>query len=96
MVWDSIPQAVGQSFISVAFHRVYNISWESLPVVLRGTTRDNRVCGSHTTLLSLPSNKHGSAAEFEVFHLMTRILDATNSLCFPLPPGESWLFGCLV
>ncbi|XP_040591100.1 gamma-secretase-activating protein isoform X4 [Mesocricetus auratus] len=66
---------------------VYNISWESLPVVLRGTTRDNRVCGSHTTLLSLPSNKHGSAAEFEVFHLMTRILDATNSLCFPLPPG---------
>ncbi|XP_060229927.1 gamma-secretase-activating protein isoform X2 [Meriones unguiculatus] len=32
-------------------------------------------------------NDRGSAADFEVFHLMTRILDATNSLCFPLPPG---------
>ncbi|XP_051030778.1 gamma-secretase-activating protein isoform X2 [Phodopus roborovskii] len=32
-------------------------------------------------------NNHGSVADFEVFHLMTRILDATNSLCFPLPPG---------
>ncbi|XP_051008058.1 gamma-secretase-activating protein [Acomys russatus] len=32
-------------------------------------------------------NNHGSAADFEVFHLMTRVLDATNSLCLPLPPG---------
>lgn len=32
-------------------------------------------------------NEHGSAADFEVFHLMTRILDAASSLCFPLPPG---------
>ncbi|XP_042128837.1 gamma-secretase-activating protein isoform X3 [Peromyscus maniculatus bairdii] len=32
-------------------------------------------------------NDHGSAADFEVFHLMTRILDAANSLCCPLPPG---------
>ncbi|KAM7316026.1 hypothetical protein ACRRTK_024706 [Alexandromys fortis] len=32
-------------------------------------------------------NNHGSAAHFEVFHLMTRILDATSSLCVPLPPG---------
>ncbi|KAH0513693.1 Gamma-secretase-activating protein [Microtus ochrogaster] len=32
-------------------------------------------------------NNHGSAAHFEVFHLMTRILDATSSLCIPLPPG---------
>ncbi|XP_052576602.1 gamma-secretase-activating protein isoform X2 [Peromyscus californicus insignis] len=32
-------------------------------------------------------NNHGSAADFEVFHLMTRILDAANSLCCPLPPG---------
>ncbi|XP_045420252.1 gamma-secretase-activating protein isoform X2 [Lemur catta] len=30
---------------------------------------------------------HGSAAEFAVFHIMTRILDATDSLCLPLPPG---------
>ncbi|EGV92789.1 Protein pigeon-like [Cricetulus griseus] len=32
-------------------------------------------------------NNRGSAADFEVFHLMTRILDASNNLCFPLPPG---------
>ncbi|XP_036037141.1 gamma-secretase-activating protein isoform X3 [Onychomys torridus] len=32
-------------------------------------------------------NHHGSAADFEIFHLMTRILDAANSLCCPLPPG---------
>ncbi|EDL99432.1 similar to RIKEN cDNA A530088I07 gene, isoform CRA_b [Rattus norvegicus] len=32
-------------------------------------------------------NEHGSPADFEVFHLMTRILDAASSLCFPLPPG---------
>lgn len=31
-------------------------------------------------------NEHGSPADFEVFHLMTRILDAASSLCFPLPP----------
>uniref|UniRef100_A0A8C8ZVA6 Gamma-secretase activating protein n=1 Tax=Prolemur simus TaxID=1328070 RepID=A0A8C8ZVA6_PROSS len=35
----------------------------------------------------LPSKGHGSAAEFAVFHIMTRILDATDSLCLPLPPG---------
>ncbi|XP_033612486.1 gamma-secretase-activating protein isoform X3 [Fukomys damarensis] len=29
----------------------------------------------------------GSAAEFAVFHLMTRILEATSSLFLPLPPG---------
>lgn len=32
-------------------------------------------------------NEHGSTADFEVFHLMTRILDAASSLCSPLPPG---------
>ncbi|XP_062955510.1 gamma-secretase-activating protein isoform X2 [Cynocephalus volans] len=32
-------------------------------------------------------NGHGSAAEFAVFHIMTRILEATSSLCLPLPPG---------
>ncbi|KAL2777477.1 gamma-secretase-activating protein isoform g [Daubentonia madagascariensis] len=32
-------------------------------------------------------NRHGSAAEFAVFHIMTRILEATNSLFLPLPPG---------
>ncbi|KAL0619748.1 Gamma-secretase-activating protein [Plecturocebus cupreus] len=32
-------------------------------------------------------NSPGSAAEFAVFHIMTRILEATNSLFLPLPPG---------
>ncbi|XP_037692421.1 gamma-secretase-activating protein isoform X2 [Choloepus didactylus] len=32
-------------------------------------------------------HRPGSAAEFAVFHLMTRILEATNSLFLPLPPG---------
>ncbi|XP_076788250.1 gamma-secretase-activating protein isoform X5 [Arvicanthis niloticus] len=39
----------------------------------------------HPWILHL--NNHGSAADFEIFHLMTRILDAASSLCFPLPPG---------
>nr|XP_044992100.1 gamma-secretase-activating protein [Jaculus jaculus] len=39
----------------------------------------------HSRVLHL--NRPGSAAEFEVFHLMTRILEATTSLCLPLPPG---------
>nr|XP_020145382.1 gamma-secretase-activating protein isoform X3 [Microcebus murinus] len=30
---------------------------------------------------------HGGAAEFAVFHVMTRILEATDSLFLPLPPG---------
>lgn len=37
--------------------------------------------------LVLHLNSHCSAADFEVFHLMTRILDAASSLCLPLPPG---------
>ncbi|XP_011363535.1 gamma-secretase-activating protein isoform X2 [Pteropus vampyrus] len=32
-------------------------------------------------------NRQASAAEFAVFHIMTRILEATNSLFLPLPPG---------
>ncbi|MBZ3887123.1 Gamma-secretase-activating protein [Sciurus carolinensis] len=32
-------------------------------------------------------NRPCSAAEFAVFHIMTRILEATNSLFLPLPPG---------
>lgn len=39
-----------------------------------------------------PSNQRASAAEFAVFHVMTRILEATSSLFLPLPPGKSWLF----
>jgi len=36
--------------------------------------------------------RRASAAEFTVFHIMTRILEATTSLFLPLPPGKSWLF----
>lgn len=32
-------------------------------------------------------DRQASAAEFAVFHIMTRILEATNSLFLPLPPG---------
>ncbi|XP_057588478.1 gamma-secretase-activating protein isoform X2 [Hippopotamus amphibius kiboko] len=32
-------------------------------------------------------NRRASAAEFAVFHIMTRILEAANSLFLPLPPG---------
>ncbi|XP_014649956.1 PREDICTED: gamma-secretase-activating protein [Ceratotherium simum simum] len=32
-------------------------------------------------------HRRASAAEFAVFHIMTRILEATNSLFLPLPPG---------
>nr|XP_047924377.1 gamma-secretase-activating protein isoform X5 [Anser cygnoides] len=31
--------------------------------------------------------ERGSAAEFAVFHIMSRILEATNGMCMPLPPG---------
>ncbi|XP_060052339.1 gamma-secretase-activating protein isoform X2 [Erinaceus europaeus] len=36
---------------------------------------------------SLHFNMQASAAEFAVFHIMTRLLEAANSLFLPLPPG---------
>ncbi|KAM5236830.1 gamma-secretase-activating protein [Ctenodactylus gundi] len=41
--------------------------------------------GLHSSVLQL--NERASAAEFAVFHFMTRILEATSSLFLPLPPG---------
>ncbi|NXJ05964.1 GSAP protein, partial [Odontophorus gujanensis] len=32
-------------------------------------------------------DERGSEAEFTVFHIMTRILEAANGMCMPLPPG---------
>ncbi|KAM4672549.1 gamma-secretase-activating protein isoform 3-T3 [Amazona ochrocephala] len=32
-------------------------------------------------------NERGSAGEFAVFHIMSRILEAANGMCLPLPPG---------
>ncbi|XP_065599753.1 gamma-secretase-activating protein isoform X3 [Cyrtonyx montezumae] len=32
-------------------------------------------------------DERGSEAEFMVFHIMTRILEAANGMCMPLPPG---------
>ncbi|XP_064431434.1 gamma-secretase-activating protein isoform X5 [Mirounga angustirostris] len=39
----------------------------------------------HSSVLHF--SKRASAAEFTVFHIMTRILEATTSLFLPLPPG---------
>ncbi|NWH67019.1 GSAP protein, partial [Geococcyx californianus] len=32
-------------------------------------------------------DERGSAGEFAVFHVMSRILEAANGMCMPLPPG---------
>ncbi|KFU92739.1 Gamma-secretase-activating protein, partial [Chaetura pelagica] len=32
-------------------------------------------------------HERGSAGEFAVFHIMSRILEAANGMCMPLPPG---------
>ncbi|XP_071590070.1 gamma-secretase-activating protein isoform X1 [Heliangelus exortis] len=32
-------------------------------------------------------DERGSTGEFAVFHIMSRILEAANSMCMPLPPG---------
>ncbi|NXF87766.1 GSAP protein, partial [Eubucco bourcierii] len=32
-------------------------------------------------------DERGSAGEFTVFHIMSRILEAANGMCLPLPPG---------
>ncbi|XP_069657857.1 gamma-secretase-activating protein isoform X3 [Haliaeetus albicilla] len=32
-------------------------------------------------------DERGSTAEFAVFHIMSRILEAANGMCMPLPPG---------
>lgn len=34
------------------------------------------------------SDEKGSAGEFAVFHIMSRILEAANGMCMPLPPGK--------
>ncbi|KAJ7407139.1 hypothetical protein WISP_128577 [Willisornis vidua] len=38
-------------------------------------------------LLARTSDERGSAGEFAVFHIMSRILEAANGMCMPLPPG---------
>ncbi|OXB72402.1 UNVERIFIED_CONTAM: hypothetical protein H355_010256 [Colinus virginianus] len=35
---------------------------------------------------NIASDERGSKAEFMVFHIMTRILEAANGMCMPLPP----------
>ncbi|OXB61676.1 hypothetical protein ASZ78_016152 [Callipepla squamata] len=35
---------------------------------------------------NIASDERGSEAEFMVFHIMTRILEAANGMCVPLPP----------
>ncbi|NXU88442.1 GSAP protein, partial [Xiphorhynchus elegans] len=40
-------------------------------------------------------DERGSAGEFAVFHIMSRILEAANGMCMPLPPGFHTLHMCL-
>ncbi|KAJ7983470.1 hypothetical protein DPEC_G00377940, partial [Dallia pectoralis] len=37
----------------------------------------------------------GSSADWDAFHVMTRILEATKTLCLPLPPGYHTLLAML-
>lgn len=39
----------------------------------------------------LNSDERGSEAEFRVFHIMSRILEAANGMCMPLPPGKCYV-----
>ncbi|XP_045556232.1 gamma-secretase-activating protein isoform X3 [Salmo salar] len=45
--------------------------------------------------LVLCLKQQGSSAEWAVFHVMCRILEATNTLCLPLPPGYHTLLSVL-
>ncbi|XP_029603190.1 gamma-secretase-activating protein [Salmo trutta] len=45
--------------------------------------------------LALCLKQQGSSAEWAVFHVMCRILEATNTLCLPLPPGYHTLLSVL-
>lgn len=64
--------------------------WYSEPLLKQGCLKMSSP--ADTLLWYFSSNRQASAAEFAVFHIMTRILEATNSLFLPLPPGKSWLF----
>ncbi|KAG9339120.1 hypothetical protein JZ751_024151 [Albula glossodonta] len=43
----------------------------------------------------LSFKQQGSPAEWAVFHMMSRILEATKGLCLPLPPGYHTLLSVL-
>uniref|UniRef100_A0A4W5KIF7 Gamma-secretase-activating protein C-terminal domain-containing protein n=1 Tax=Hucho hucho TaxID=62062 RepID=A0A4W5KIF7_9TELE len=45
--------------------------------------------------LVLCLKQQGSSAEWAVFHVMCRILEATKTLCLPLPPGYHTLLAVL-
>ncbi|XP_067861086.1 gamma-secretase-activating protein isoform X2 [Heptranchias perlo] len=43
--------------------------------------------GLNTHILCLSSREKVQSAEFVVFHMMSRVLEAAERLCLPLPPG---------
>ncbi|KAK7834895.1 hypothetical protein U0070_022866 [Myodes glareolus] len=96
IVLDYVSKQVAESHLVHAGNRLEETQCASLgsppvrkyfPVSLilacKELVTDDYLCSKNP----VETNNHGSAAHFEVFHLMTRILDATSSLCVPLPPG---------
>ncbi|XP_068257741.1 gamma-secretase-activating protein isoform X4 [Nyctibius grandis] len=63
-------------------------TWDS---VESGTSNNERsleeIPPSFLHLLLVSNDERGSAGEFAVFHIMSRILEAANGMCMPLPPG---------
>lgn len=101
---DSRHYNDGHHHIYEAFHRVLPFTdsmnfiwtWHSEPLLMCKWGLEMS-CLAELLLCSLTcSNRQASAAEFAVFHIMTRILEATNTLFLPLPPGKSWLFVVVV
>lgn len=41
-----------------------------------------------TSVFVLSSKQKGSSEDWVMFHMMCRILEATEGLCLPLPPGR--------
>ncbi|XP_069657858.1 gamma-secretase-activating protein isoform X4 [Haliaeetus albicilla] len=63
-------------------------TWDSAE---SGTSNNERsleeIPASFLHLLLVSNDERGSTAEFAVFHIMSRILEAANGMCMPLPPG---------
>ncbi|KAM9634234.1 gamma-secretase-activating protein isoform 3-T4 [Morphnus guianensis] len=63
-------------------------TWDSAE---SGTSNNERsleeIPASFLHLLFVSNDERGSTGEFAVFHIMSRILEAANGMCMPLPPG---------
>ncbi|OWK50274.1 Gamma-secretase-activating protein [Lonchura striata] len=58
---------------------IVSLHWEQL--MRRGISLSH-----FSSLPGLDLDERGSAGEFAVFHIMSRILEAANGMCMPLPP----------